>query len=469
MNLTKDILAKIDELRLKYPNATSVSFGKKIKDGEDTGEFAIRIAVKEKKPLSELKESEVIESEVTVDNSSIKTDVVTGSKFITTADCTGNLSYGGCGWFDAQPAPNNQANRQFQQSVRGGLSMTSSNMQFTVGTMGGVVTTDSGCIVGLTNNHVSIQDAFFTSNRSTTGTIQNDYNPVNKVYQGQENYPYSPNFTSVTQVGVSLRYVPIHAASTGLINQVDGAIFSISQDRFDANLAWQQIGLEALNAYAPQFATTNEIDNLLATNPRVYSSGRTTGPKGLMPDCPMVIIETGVAAQIEYNMQIPPGTPPGANGANWAPYAVLCNFNDCIKYAKPGQDQPNFQGILEPPNFNGCYNPVYSGDSGSMLLADINGTIKIIGLVFAGQVGGYTQSGAPVFWSGLACRIDQVANQLGIEAYQLTGQLVDPETIEYKTVDGQSDQKTIVCLDADNKAHTYWQAGFTNSLEDNCN
>lgn len=35
MNLTKDILAKIDELRLKYPNATSVSFGKKIKDGED--------------------------------------------------------------------------------------------------------------------------------------------------------------------------------------------------------------------------------------------------------------------------------------------------------------------------------------------------------------------------------------------------------------------------------------------------
>ena len=68
MNLTKDILAKIDELRLKYPNATSVSFGKKIKDGEDTGEFAIRVSVKEKKPLSELKESEVIESEVTVDN-----------------------------------------------------------------------------------------------------------------------------------------------------------------------------------------------------------------------------------------------------------------------------------------------------------------------------------------------------------------------------------------------------------------
>ncbi|BCU97896.1 MAG: hypothetical protein CM15mV19_1470 [uncultured marine virus] len=37
-------------------------------------------------------------------------------------------------------------------------------------------------------------------------------------------------------------------------------------------------------------------------------------------------------------------------------------------------------------NYNGCYNPVYSGDSGSMLLADINGTVKIIGLVFAGSV-----------------------------------------------------------------------------------
>ena len=38
MKLTKDILAKIDELHKKYPNITSVSFGKKTKDGVGTGE-----------------------------------------------------------------------------------------------------------------------------------------------------------------------------------------------------------------------------------------------------------------------------------------------------------------------------------------------------------------------------------------------------------------------------------------------
>lgn len=461
MSVTKEILDKIDELRLQYPNATSISYGKKIKDGVDTGEFAIRVSVKEKKPLSELDESEVVASQVTVDNQFIKTDIIESNEIIPLQDCTGNLSSGGCGYF--LPGPNNSANRAYQGTLKGGLSMTSENMTYTVGTMGGVVFhDDSACVVGLTNNHVAIQDAFYTSNRDLTKTIQNDYNPVNKVYQGQE----SGGFSSVTQMGISLRYVPIHAASTGLVNQVDAAIFSIQSDRYNIDVAWQQTGLESLNNYAPQFATTNEIDNILATNPRVYSSGRTTGPKGLMPDCPMVIIDTAVAFPINYNMQIPPGTPPGVNSVNWAPYATLCNFNNCIRYAKPGQDQPNFQGVTQPTSsgFNGCWNPVYGGDSGSFLLADINGTIKIIGLVFAGSVGAYTSQNQPLYWAGLACRIDEVASQLGVSQYQRVGSLVDPSTIEYKTVPGGSDQKNITC-----DGEEYWQVGLTDTLENNCN
>ena len=92
MSVTKEILDKIDELRLQYPNATSISYGKKIKDGVDTGEFAIRVSVKEKKPLSELDESEVVASQVTVDNEFIKTDIIESNEIIPLQDCTGNLS-----------------------------------------------------------------------------------------------------------------------------------------------------------------------------------------------------------------------------------------------------------------------------------------------------------------------------------------------------------------------------------------
>ena len=52
MILTQDILDKIAELRLNYPNATSIGFGKKQSNGVETGEFAIIVGVKEKKDIS---------------------------------------------------------------------------------------------------------------------------------------------------------------------------------------------------------------------------------------------------------------------------------------------------------------------------------------------------------------------------------------------------------------------------------
>ena len=91
MSVTKEILDKIDELRLQYPNATSISYGKKIKDGVDTGEFAIRVSVKEKKPLSELDESEVVASQVTVDNQFIKTDITNENNLLKNAPHTAKM------------------------------------------------------------------------------------------------------------------------------------------------------------------------------------------------------------------------------------------------------------------------------------------------------------------------------------------------------------------------------------------
>ena len=67
-----------------------------------------------------------------------------------------------------------------------------------------------------------------------------------------------------------------------------------------------------------------------------------------------------------------------------------------------------------------CFYPINSGDSGSALLADFNGTLKIIGLCFAGST-----SGSPdgYFTVARACRIDRVAQQLNISAF--TGQTVN--------------------------------------------
>ena len=61
-----------------------------------------------------------------------------------------------------------------------------------------------------------------------------------------------------------------------------------------------------------------------------------------------------------------------------------------------------------------------SGDSGSALLANINGTVKIVGLSFAGSDLGQPDD---YFRIARACRIDKVAEELNIKAF--TGQTVN--------------------------------------------
>ena len=421
-------------MRLQYPNATSIGFGKKQSNGVETGEFAIIVGVKEKKDISLVPANEVIPVEVVVNNESLKTDIIEVYENFVLGTCSstcGKTSFGS----------NNAANRATVRPIQGGTSMSSRNNNTTVGTLGGIVRhTDSGCTVGLTNNHVIIDDAFFTSDRDINGALENDYDPVNRVYQNGEQGPGTPTDLNF---GVSLRYVPIHPISTGNVNQVDAAIFSIEESEFAIGQSWNQVGLESiLGSDAPPFASTSELDNLLATNPRLYSSGRTTGAKGFVPDCPMTVHQTGVTISLYYQLQ---------------GFGALCQFNRAIAFIKPTQEEPNAQNPSEV-----CPNPIFSGDSGSFLLADINGTIKIVGLCYAGSMNSSGQA-----TKGYACRIDDIADQLGIEQYVDTatdaGVMVDPTTIEYITIPGQSDEKFILCENEE-----YWQVGFTGSLEFNC-
>lgn len=444
--ITKEVSKKIKELAIQYPQAVSIGLGKKITNGVDTGEFAIVISIPKKKKLSELTSSEIIVDNVTIENEGVvKVDIIEETI----------IQHLGCDAFCGNTAAgsNNAANRATNQLMQGGISFSSRNNTKTIGTLGGMVKhVETGTTVGLTNNHVSINDAFYTSDRDINNQYLNDAFPVNRVYQNAENGSNTPVSNNM---GVSLRYVPIHKKSTGIWNQVDAAICSIVESRFNINTAWNQIGLESiLGSTAPPFASTAELDLLLTINPRVYSSGRTTGPKGLMPECPMTISAVdALITSIGYQMQNP--TQANLSDGQNSPYYVVCQFDRAIKFVKPNNDTPD-------STVPGCTNPIFSGDSGSFLLAELNGTIKIIGLCYAGSSNSQGQ-----VTTGVACRIDDVVQQLGIAAYDpddiLAGTLADPDSIIYITEPGTSDDKIRSC---DSK--TYWQAGFTDTLENQC-
>ena len=191
------------------------------------------------------------------------------------------------------------------------------------------------------------------------------------------------------------------------------------------------------------FASTAEINDLLNNNYEFYSSGRTTGPKG-SPNtlCPLRMFSY-TSFPIAYPLQ---GT------------STLSYFTDVIAYIKP-TDSSSYNPSTNTSNVQVCSYPVWGGDSGSTLIANIGGVWKIIGLVFAGNGMNYNPSlGYQVASTvGYACRIDQVASQLGIKAW--TGSIapvVDESTIVYKTISGSNSNSTLVC-----SGSTYWQVGLT--------
>jgi len=358
----------------------------------------------------------------------------------------------------------NLANRQTTRVLKGGVSITSTSHStpFTnagsVGTMG-LVCQDSasGALVGLTNNHVVIRDAYYTSQRTYTNpqnefdlidssnTIQGDF-----VYQTGETQPVSPG--GANEIGRVLRYVPLYTsasivANPSLVNKVDGAIFSLyctsstGATIIGFTSSFQQVGLTYTSSMP--FASTAEIDSLINNNYELFSSGRTTGPKGSPSTlCPIRIY--GYASfPITYPLQ---GNP------------TLSHFTDVLMFVKPN-DSSSFSPTTPLTTATLCPYPVWGGDSGSTLIANMGGTWKIVGLVFAGNGATYNPSlGYQVASSiGYACRIDQVASQLGIKAW--TGSaapVVDHNTIIYRTVSGSNSTKTLNC-----SGSTYWQVGLT--------
>jgi len=401
----------------------------------------------------------------------ISTQIIYAPGEITTDACSSTCYQGEYPWafyiggpIQSYSSYTNLANRQTTRGLKGGVSITSTSHSTpfsnagSVGTMG-LVCQDSasGAIVGLTNNHVVIRDAFYTSQRTYTNP-QNEYNLNDStstiegdfVYQTGESQPVNP--TGPNKIGRVLRYVSIYTSSSisanpTLINKVDAAMFSLACTSSNGatiinfTASFQQLGLNYTSSMP--FASTAEIDNLINNNYEFYSSGRTTGPKGSPGTlCPLRFFSY-TAFPIAYPLQ---GT------------QTLSYFADIIAYVKPA-DSSSYNPSTNTSNVQVCSYPVWGGDSGSTLIANIGGVWKIIGLVFAGNGMNYNPSlGYQVASTvGYACRIDQVASQLGIKAW--TGSIapvVDESTIVYKTVSGSNSNSTLIC-----SGSTYWQVGLT--------
>jgi hypothetical protein len=411
----------------------------------------------------------------------ISTQVIYAPGEITTDACSSTCYQGELQWSFAIGsqlfAPGNYtnlANRQTVRPLKSGVSITSTShapnfAPATVGTMG-LICQDSasGALVGLTNNHVVVRDAFYTSQRTYTNP-QNEYDLVDSSNTIQGDYVYQTGETTSTvipgggeEIGRVLRYVPIYksssiAANPSLTNKVDAAIFSLyctsstGATIIDfAAAGGEQVGL-TYGSTIP-FASTAEIDNLLNTNYEFFSSGRTTGPKGSPSTlCPLRMLSYA-SFPIYYKLQ----------GVD-----TLSYFTDVIAFVKPAESSSYNPNTINA-NTQVCSYPLWGGDSGSTLIANIGGVWKIIGLVFAGNGTPYNQQtnfpttpqGQPYQVAstiGFACRIDQVASQLGIKAW--TGSaapVVDHNTIVYKTVSGSNSNSTLVC-----SGSTYWQVGLT--------
>jgi phosphatidylethanolamine-binding protein (PEBP) family uncharacterized protein len=466
--ITEEINIKLKEWHENTPSDIGVGYGFKQTNGSYTNEICIQFLVEEKKPLSGLTENEILPSEIIVnENLTIKTDVVQVGK-VEVLQCSTTTPI-------TNPPPACEpfiltapTNRSAFATLKGGISISSVNQGNAVGTLGMIVQDiNTNALVGLTNNHVVVGNSIEAQYQNLNPILGNSFPITNEITPSNFScQPGESGYLSNLKFGQVIRYVPIVPYWTSASNippgngynspvltpknRVDGALVSIDCNKIDFNNSWKISGFETLMSNPLPFATTSEIDNLMVTNPELYSSGRTTGPKGLgTPGCSLKVFGINVSSTVGGYRWHNSG---GVQYGTWGEYE-----NRLIAYYKPSGNslQPN------------CLWPCAGGDSGSVLIANF-GTqsvpnFKVIGLVFAGNSPypststAFNSTTTYSQWLGFACRIDDVANQLSIKAWTGgTAPLVNPTTISTITLPGLSPLTATTCQ---NKY--YYQVGTT--------
>lgn len=410
MDTIQENIAKI--INESPRNIHAVFYGKKTTNGAITENDSIVYVVEKKVPANQIPSGERISKQISIDNSIYPTDVVEAPRF--------KLKQ--CYDFTDEKILSLQSKIR---PISGGIQISSldsweqtgpSSFNYTVGTLGFLAKDNTdNTLVGVTTNHTVVKDAFINQDKdlysypnsivdniyiSGSGTFSNrilQFNNLNDI-----------NFEN-DSIGYVKRFAPIYQFKN---NQVDAAVFAINSGCFDASSAAQAYlaGTSGL-----KFATTGEINTLFTGGRSIYSVGRSTGPKGT--GCPLVIYGIG-SAVIEFNKQ-----------GNLTPVTMT----DCLFY--------RFKDL--------SILPIEEGDSGSVLIGDVNGINKIVGLAYAGSAKQF-----PTI--GIACRINNIVEKLNISEWSGEAINTNPTNPNYS--------KLIMSLDEDREfvekdGKTYYLAG----------
>ena len=376
-------------------DVVGVTYTKKMKDGKYTDEDAIVFTVKKKKPIDEIPEDEMLPEVINFNGSELKTDVIEGSYELLQ-----------CQTWVIPPT-----NRNKFRPLKGGVSVTNyTNSPGTVGTLGFIaVDTESNSLVGVSNNHVLVKNAFSAS------YVDINLPPLTNSFQNMVTQPNDGVDVGLqSSIGIVKKYVPL--SGQPISNTADVALTTVNQSDIDTGVSYLQ---EGLNGWSQplEFATTEEIDSLSAGTIDLFSAGRTTGPKG--EGATKLRVFSTVST---FNIGYFNGDPVMYDSIK---FSNSIGFWATASTLNPGQI---------------CTYPIAPGDSGSALLADFSGTRKIVGLVFAGAS---DSLGRTIY--AFANRIDDVAEQIGISAW--TGNQVyysDTGNTEQHIVSGLSSDTTLV-------------------------
>jgi hypothetical protein len=361
-NLTEKIL---DIAKQYYEstdnNIVGVGYGLKKTKNKYGNELALVFTVEKKIEPEKIPKEKLLPASIQIDeNTLLKTDVVEGSFALALATCADDL-----------PAP---SNRQKIRPIKGGLSITNYNvLSLFRGTLGFIaIDNDTNSLVGVTAGHVVIDDQFICSDRNLEGVKTSVLNHI--VIQPSE----VDNIYASNSIGIVKRYLPLYNDG---YNYADAALIAVKKDDLDETFSIRQEGSDY--SYWLPFASTEEINSILSSNPPVFFSGRTSGFRG-EGDVKLKISEIGTNAYVNFELQ---GQP------------AMVDFSNCIKFVAFDSSTTGNPELLCPMN---------AGDSGAALVAEIDGIRKIIGLIFAANM----SSGSIV--AGLAARIDKVSELLNI-------------------------------------------------------
>jgi len=434
MEITENLKKEIQRL---YDNTAEdiheVSFGYKYKNGIKTDQIGVVFGVDKKININDLSSDKVLPLTITVDGNTLITDVIEKPRFslvtcyanesatpITSYQST-NINVTRLQAFSSNLLLPLQGGQQIIQYPTSWVDLGGGSYNFSVGTVGFFCIDNlDNKIVGVTNSHVLVSNRYITTERDIVAENINPYNIYeNRLWVDGNIYRpgalvYNGGDASTTLAGQLKRYQPVYESQ---LNYSDVAIFYPNPAIIStaSHQIWVPVGApDYLINYYP-FASKSEIDSLLISNPKIYSTGRTTGAKGygLTSSCILRISGLGVTASVSEND------------------LTTRPWGDCITYQYE----------------DGSLWPAAPGDSGSALVADFNGVRKIIGLLFAGS-NSYA----------IASRIDRVASEMNIRAWDGTYNTSTP-SFNGILVDYNSDDANYPFIYRG--GIKYYQAGFT--------